>query len=213
MPRPASAGRPSGCGSTRRPTPPNLNMARCLCRDGDARRRDLERGQGHDPPARTVRRARHRRARGDRAKCANSRRSGWPAARLREIWFEPTFHKHRRRTVQRGHIHAEGAAYDHQAFRPWRLQALAFKAIRTLFPDYELWRDFPYEYAFGKLADRRHQRRPGLARMGRRCRRDPGRPRCACRPRRSRVDRSARASPALLICLRSAGLSATPPLC
>ena len=31
------------------------------------------------------------------------------------------------------------------------MQALAFKAIRKLFPDYELWRDFPYEYAFGKL--------------------------------------------------------------
>ena len=32
------------------------------------------------------------------------------------------------------------------------MQALAFKAIRTLYPDYDLWRDFPYEYAFGKLA-------------------------------------------------------------
>jgi uncharacterized protein YbbC (DUF1343 family) len=48
-------------------------------------------------------------------------------------------------------IHAEGPFYDHQAFRPWRLQALAFKAIRRLYPDYDLWRDFPYEYAFGKL--------------------------------------------------------------
>ena len=38
------------------------------------------------------------------------------------------------------------------AFRPWRLQALAFKAIRRLYPDYPLWRDFPYEYEFGKLA-------------------------------------------------------------
>ena len=38
-----------------------------------------------------------------------------------------------------------------QAFKPWRVQALGFKAIRTLFPDYDLWRDFPYEYAFGKL--------------------------------------------------------------
>ena len=37
-------------------------------------------------------------------------------------------------------------------FRPWRVQALAFKAIRRLYPDYDLWRDFPYEYAFGKLA-------------------------------------------------------------
>jgi uncharacterized protein YbbC (DUF1343 family) len=71
---------------------------------------------------------------------------------LREIWFEPTFHKHRGKLCNGVHIHAEGAAYDHAAFQPWRLQALAFKAIRRLYPDYDLWRDFPYEYEFGKLA-------------------------------------------------------------
>ena len=49
-------------------------------------------------------------------------------------------------------IHAEGPFYDHQAFKPWRLQALAFKAIRNLHGDYPLWRDFPYEYEFDKLA-------------------------------------------------------------
>jgi len=49
-------------------------------------------------------------------------------------------------------IHAEGHFYDHHAFRPWRLQALAFKAIRRLYPDYEIWRDFPYEYEFERLA-------------------------------------------------------------
>jgi uncharacterized protein YbbC (DUF1343 family) len=49
-------------------------------------------------------------------------------------------------------IHAEGAAYDHEAFKPWRLQSLAFKAIRRLYPDYALWRDFPYEYVFDKRA-------------------------------------------------------------
>ncbi len=49
-------------------------------------------------------------------------------------------------------IHAEGSFYDHHAFRPWRLQALAFKAIRRLYPDYPLWRDFPYEYEFDRLA-------------------------------------------------------------
>jgi len=70
---------------------------------------------------------------------------------LREISFEPTFHKHVHRLCSGLHIHAEGKFYDHEAFRPWRLQALAFKAIRTLYPDYDLWRDFPYEYAFGKL--------------------------------------------------------------
>ena len=32
------------------------------------------------------------------------------------------------------------------------MQALAFKAIRTLYPDYDLWRDFPYEYELERLA-------------------------------------------------------------
>jgi Protein of unknown function (DUF1343) len=49
-------------------------------------------------------------------------------------------------------IHTEGPDYDHQAFKPWRTQALAFKAIRRLYPDYPLWRDFAYEYEQGKLA-------------------------------------------------------------
>ena len=30
--------------------------------------------------------------------------------------------------------------------------ALALKALRTLRPDYELWRDFPYEYEYDRLA-------------------------------------------------------------
>ena len=71
---------------------------------------------------------------------------------LREIWFEPTFHKHQGQLCNGVQIHAEGPAYDHQAFRPWRLQALALKAIGTLYPGYELWRDFPYEYEEEKLA-------------------------------------------------------------
>lgn len=72
--------------------------------------------------------------------------------KLRDIWFEPTFHKHVHQLCAGVHIHAEGPSYDHRAFRPWRVQALAFKAIRALRPDYALWRDFPYEYEFGKLA-------------------------------------------------------------
>jgi hypothetical protein len=32
------------------------------------------------------------------------------------------------------------------------MQALAFKAIRRLYPDYPLWRDFGYEYEFDRLA-------------------------------------------------------------
>jgi uncharacterized protein YbbC (DUF1343 family) len=71
---------------------------------------------------------------------------------LRQISFEPTFHKHVGQLCHGVHIHAEGPAYDHAAFKPWRVQALAFKAIRRLYPGYDLWRDFPYEYEFGKLA-------------------------------------------------------------
>jgi uncharacterized protein YbbC (DUF1343 family) len=71
---------------------------------------------------------------------------------LRECWFEPTFHKHAGMLCHGVQIHSEAPAYDHAAFRPWRLQALAFKAIRRLYPDYPLWRDFAYEYETGKLA-------------------------------------------------------------
>ena len=71
---------------------------------------------------------------------------------LRDIWFQPTFHKHVGQLCNGVHIHAEGAFYNHPAFQPWRVQALGFKAIRALYPDYDLWRDFPYEYEFGKLA-------------------------------------------------------------
>ena len=71
---------------------------------------------------------------------------------LRDIWFQPTFHKHVGKLCNGVFIHAEGSAYDHEAFHPWRLQALGFKAIRAVYPDYDLWRDFPYEYVFDKLA-------------------------------------------------------------
>jgi uncharacterized protein YbbC (DUF1343 family) len=66
--------------------------------------------------------------------------------RLRACWFEPTFHKHVGELCAGIQIHVEDASYDHEAFRPWRLQSLAFKALRRLRPDYPLWRDFPYEY-------------------------------------------------------------------
>lgn len=73
---------------------------------------------------------------------------------LRDIWFQPTFHKHVGHLCAGLFIHAEGPAYDHAAFRPWRVQALAFKALRSLAPDYPIWRgtDFKYEYTEDVLA-------------------------------------------------------------
>ena len=73
-------------------------------------------------------------------------------SKLRDVTFQPTFHKHVGEMCRGLFIHAEGPFYDHQGFKPWRLQTLAFKAIRRLFSDYPLWRDFAYEYEFDKLA-------------------------------------------------------------
>ncbi|PZQ22294.1 MAG: DUF1343 domain-containing protein [Sphingopyxis macrogoltabida] len=92
-----------------------------------------------------------------RAVIAEMRRiaPAWLAGcRLRDIWFEPTFHKHMKQLNSGVFIHAEGAGYDHAAFRPWRVQALGFKAIRSLYPDYPIWRgtDFQYEYTNDMLA-------------------------------------------------------------
>ena len=73
--------------------------------------------------------------------------------RLRPCWFEPTCNKHTGKLCAGLQVHVEDPAfYQHQAFRPWRLFALAFKALRRLRPDYDLWADFPYEYETGKLA-------------------------------------------------------------
>ncbi len=72
--------------------------------------------------------------------------------RLRPCWFEPTFHKHAGKLCAGVQIHVEDRAYAHERFRPWRLIALALKALRKLRPDYDLWRHFPYEYERERLA-------------------------------------------------------------
>jgi uncharacterized protein YbbC (DUF1343 family) len=78
---------------------------------------------------------------------------GWlRGCRLRTCWFEPTFHKHAGQLCAGLQLHVEDGSYDHAGFRPWRAMALAFKALRNLHPDYELWRDFPYEYERDRLA-------------------------------------------------------------
>lgn len=133
------------------PNAPNLNMARAYAgtvmlegttlSEGRGTTRPLELFGAPDLDARAVLAEMERLAPGWLAGCA-----------LRDIWFQPTFHKHVGALCNGLHIHAEAPFYDHAAFRPWRLQALTFKAVRRLYPGYELWRDFPYEYEFGKLA-------------------------------------------------------------
>jgi uncharacterized protein YbbC (DUF1343 family) len=72
--------------------------------------------------------------------------------RLRDCWFEPTFHKHVGKLCAGTQIHVDDRGYDHTTFQPWRLIALAFKSLRALRPDYPLWRDFVYEYETNRLA-------------------------------------------------------------
>jgi uncharacterized protein YbbC (DUF1343 family) len=72
--------------------------------------------------------------------------------RLRDCWFEPTFHKHTGKLCAGIQIHTDDTAYNHDAFKPWRLIALALKSLRVLRPDDDLWRDFPYEYEHDRLA-------------------------------------------------------------
>lgn len=71
--------------------------------------------------------------------------------RLRPCYFEPVFHKHRGQRCAGIHIHTDGEWYRHNSFKPFRLVALFLKAVRAVHPDYDLWRDFPYEYETGRL--------------------------------------------------------------
>ena len=86
------------------------------------------------------------------AKMASLAPAWFRGCRLRECWFEPTFQKHAGKLCAGIQIHIDDPSYDHDRFRPWRLIALAFKALRLLRPDYDLWRTFPYEYERERLA-------------------------------------------------------------
>ena len=132
------------------PNAPNLSMARCYAgtvmlegatlSEGRGTTRPLELFGAPDIDARAVIADMHRLAPDWLGGCV-----------LRDMWFQPTFHTHVGQLCSGVQIHVEGPRYGHHAFRPWRVQALGFKAIRRLYPDYDLWRDFPYEYAFERL--------------------------------------------------------------
>jgi uncharacterized protein YbbC (DUF1343 family) len=71
---------------------------------------------------------------------------------LRPCWFEPCFHKHTGVLCSGIQIHTDNDAYQHERFRPYRIAALLLKALRSEYPDYQIWRDFPYEYETERLA-------------------------------------------------------------
>ena len=132
------------------PNAPNLSMARCYAGTVMLEGTTLSEGRGSTRPLELFGapdiQAKHV------IKTMQTLAPDWlNGCILRECWFEPTFHKHVKQLCSGVQIHVDAPHYQHQRFQPWRVQALGFKAIRTLYPDYALWRDFPYEYAFGKL--------------------------------------------------------------
>ncbi len=133
------------------PNAPNLSMARCYAGTVMLEGTTLSEGRGTTRPLELFG-APDIEPRQIMAKMAQLAPDWLHGCRLRECWFEPTFHKHAGKLCAGIQIHVEDASYDHAAFKPWRVQALAFKAIRLLRPDYPLWRDFAYEYEHDRLA-------------------------------------------------------------
>ncbi|MFN4019133.1 MAG: exo-beta-N-acetylmuramidase NamZ domain-containing protein [Erythrobacter sp.] len=134
------------------PNAANVNMARCYAGTVMLEGTTLSEGRGTTRPLEVLFGAPDIDARAVLTEMQALAPDWLAGAAIRECWFEPTFHKHQGKLCHALMIHAEGRFYDHHAFRPWRLQALAFKAIRRLYPDYLLWRDFPYEYEHTRLA-------------------------------------------------------------
>lgn len=134
------------------PNAASLNMARAYAGTVMLEGATLSEGRGTTRPLEVLFGAPDIDAKAVHAEMARLAPQWLAGCAVREVWFEPTFHKHAKALCSGLMVHAEGNFYDHHAFRPWRLQALAFKAIRRLYPDYPLWRDFPYEYEFDRLA-------------------------------------------------------------
>ncbi len=133
------------------PNAPNLSMARCYAGTVMLEGTTLSEGRGTTRPLELFG-APDLDARAIIARMQQLAPQWLHGCRLREVWFEPTFHKHAGKLCAGVQIHVEDGSYDHAAFRPWRVQAAAFKAIRQLHPDYDLWRDFAYEYEHDRLA-------------------------------------------------------------
>jgi len=133
------------------PNAANLSMARCYSGTVMLEGATLSEGRGTTRPLELFG-APDLDARALLAKMESLAPEWMRGCRLRECWFEPTFNKHAGKLCAGIQIHVEDLAYDHENFRPWRLIALALKSLRLLKPDYDLWRDFPYEYERDRLA-------------------------------------------------------------
>ena len=70
---------------------------------------------------------------------------------LRPCYFEPTFHKFKGELCSGFQMHTDHIFYDHETFQPYRVACLFLKVVRTLYPEFALWRLPPYEYEEEKM--------------------------------------------------------------
>jgi hypothetical protein len=146
------------------PNAPNLNMARCYAgtvmlegttlSEGRGTTRPLELFGAPDIEARAV------------MKIMQGLAPDWlEGCIIRDIWFEPTFHKHVGQLCSGLHIHAEGDSYDHAAFKPWRLQAARLQGHPHLVPGISPVARLSLRICLWEAADRCDQRVAAAARM------------------------------------------------
>jgi uncharacterized protein YbbC (DUF1343 family) len=133
------------------PNAPNLSMARCYAGTVMVEGTTLSEGRGTTRPLEMFG-APDMDAAALLEKMQQLAPQWLSGCRLRPCWFEPAFHKHAGELCSGVQIHVDDPSYDHARFQPWRVQALAFKALRLMRPDYPLWRDFAYEYERDRLA-------------------------------------------------------------
>lgn len=66
--------------------------------------------------------------------------------RLRQAYYEPTFHKFKGELVNAIQVHVDGPLEGQYELQPYRLVTLFLKAVQRVHPTQDLWRKPPYEY-------------------------------------------------------------------
>ncbi len=70
-----------------------------------------------------------------------------PGVAFRQLYFEPTFQKHKCRLCGGVHIHIT----NRDLFKPFKTGVAVLKAVHDLYPDHFQWKKPPYEYEKEKM--------------------------------------------------------------
>ena len=134
------------------PNAPNLWMARAYAGTVMLEGTTLSEGRGTTRPLELFGAPDIDAQAGDQAKCTTLAPHWLEGCRLRDCWFEPTFHKHAGKLCNGVQIHTEDPATITARSSPGASRRWPSRRSASLYPDYPLWRDFAYEYEHGKLA-------------------------------------------------------------